>query len=143
MSVYNSSYSGANDSDRTIRAKQKLVRIITEEMKERGFKTWVKTEVPATFMDPKPLCYHLDIGVLFRSVKEFDFYHFFALEIDWSVGHCTLHHDKKDDLRDEAFIINKGIVTCRIPLEKIFEERVDEAAFSTSGYGVNSFPIIS
>jgi hypothetical protein len=128
LSIYNSTYSGAGDSDRTKRAKAKLERIIKEQMTERGFKTWIKTECPATFTEPRPMCYHLDMGVLFRRTTEFDFYHFFAVEID-DKSHRTLRHDKKDDLRDESFIINKGIVTCRIPIEKIFEERNDESKF--------------
>ena len=122
MSVYDASRSGFGDSDRTTRAKKKLERIITEQMRERGFKTFVKFEVPATFSEPSPICYHLDIGVLFRSIKEFDFYHYFCVEID-DKSHRTKRHDKKDDLRDDSFIIGRGIVTCRIPIEKIFEER--------------------
>jgi hypothetical protein len=127
VSEYDASHSGAGDSIRTTMAKHRLTRIITEQMRERGFKTWIKTEIPATFMDPRPMCYHLDMAVLFRAVKEFDFYHFFAVEIDSPIGHRTFRQDKKENLRDEAFLINRGIVTCRIPLEKISEERADEA----------------
>lgn len=126
MSVYDASHSGDNDSDRTITAKKRLERIITEQMRIRGFKTFIKFEVPAIFLEPKPVCYHLDLGVLFRSVSEYDFYHFIAIEID-DKGHRTLRHDKKDDARDDSFFTNKGIMTCRIPLEKIFEEKQDEA----------------
>lgn len=128
MSIYNSSYSGANDNERTRRAKTKLERIVREQMLVRGFKTWIKTEVPATFLDPRPVAYHLDLGVLFRSKTEFDFYHFFAVELDDS-GHATFRHENKDKLRDEAFFTNKGIVTCRVPIDKIFEEQRDESRF--------------
>jgi len=50
VSVYNSSYSGANDSDRTTRAKSILQKIIPQQMNERGFKTTIKTECPAIFI---------------------------------------------------------------------------------------------
>jgi hypothetical protein len=127
VSQYDSSHSGAGDSGRTTRAKAKLQRIITEQMRERGFKTYIKTEVPIIISDPKPVAYHLDMGVLFRSATEFDFYHFFAVEIDSPIGHRTTRQDKKESMRDEAFLVNRGIVTCRIPLEKVSEERADEA----------------
>lgn len=128
MSVYNSSYSGANDSDRTTRAKSILQKIIPQQMNERGFKTTIKTECPAIFIDPKPVAYHLDLGVLFRSKTEYDFYHFFAVEIDDS-AHATIRHERKDEQRDDSFFTSKGIVTCRIPIDKIFEEKKDESRF--------------
>ena len=128
MSVYDSSYSEANDSERTRRAKAILNQIITKHMAAAGYKTTIKTGCPATFIDPKPVCYHLDMGVLFRSKTEFDFYHFFALEVDDS-HHATLKHEKKDEARDDSFFTNKGIITCRIPIDRIFDEKKDEAQF--------------
>lgn len=128
MSIYNSSYSEANDNARTRRAKQILTQIITGGLSATGYKVMIKTGVPATFTDPKPVAYHLDMGILFRSKTEFDFYHFFGVEIDDS-HHTTLKHEKKDELRDESFFTNKGIITIRIPIDKIFDEKKDEYSF--------------
>lgn len=126
MSIYNSSLSGANDNERTRKAKSRMTKIIKEQMATRGFKTWIKEEVPFTVVDEyKPICYHLDLGILFRKVDEFDFYHFFGCEID-DKGHQSDKHGRKDDERDDAFLVNKGIVTCRIPIDYIFSERGDE-----------------
>lgn len=94
MSIYNSSYSEANDNARTRRAKQILNAIITKHMSAAGYKTTIKTGCPATFIDPKPVAYHLDMGILFRSKTEFDFYHFFGVEIDDS-HHATRTREKR------------------------------------------------
>lgn len=126
MSIYDSSYSGAHDNERTRRAKDKIQAIIKREMQNRGFKTWIKTEVPFTVIDPKPVCYHLDVGILFRKISEFDFYHFFGCEVD-DKGHQSDKHGRKDDQRDEDFLVNKGIVTARIPIDFIFSEGNEDA----------------
>lgn len=97
-------------------------------MKERGFKTTIKQEVPATFSEPKPVAYHLDLGILFRSKTEYDFYHFFAVEVDDS-SHDTVRHEAKDEQRDDSFFTNQGIITCRIPIDKVFDEKKDETRF--------------
>lgn len=117
MSIYDSSTPSRSDSFETKQAKRRIISVMEEQLNAKGFKTFIYTEVPATFTNPL-MCYHLDIGVLFRDKKEFDFYHFFAVEVDDST-HRTVTHEEKDDIRDDAFLINKGIVTCRIPLEKI------------------------
>lgn len=97
-------------------------------MAAAGYKTTIKTGVPATFTEPKPVCYHLDMGVLFRSKTEYDFYHFFGMEVD-DPHHATPRHEKKDEQRDDSFFTNKGIITIRIPIDKIFDEKKDEAQF--------------
>ncbi len=126
MSIYDGSRSGEGDSDRTSRAKARLTKIITEQMKARGYKVWIKEEVPATFLDTyKPVCYHIDLGVLVRNKTSDDEYHFIAIEID-DDSHATFRRERRDKIRDETFFNSKGIITCRIPLSKIFEERADE-----------------
>lgn len=128
MSIYDSSRSEQGDSERTKRAKLHLSLLVKNELTARGYKAEIKTGVPATFTEPKPVCYHLDLGVLFRSKKEFDFYHFMGIEIDDS-SHATLKHEKRDRTRDESFFNDKGIVTCRIGIDAIFQERQDSEKF--------------
>lgn len=113
MSIYDSSRPSAGDSGITTRAKTRLKRIVSEEFKKRGYKTTIHFECPATF-DKK---YHGDLGVLFRSVKDFDTYHFFIIEID-DPSHDTFRHENKDWQRDIDFR-KHGIITIRIKLSKI------------------------
>lgn len=114
MSVYDSSFSSAGDSDVTKRAKNRLYKLIKDGLLEKGFKTDVKFEVPATFQKK----YHGDIGVLMRSIKDWETYHFFIVEID-DPSHATVKHESKDDTRDDEFNKHHGIATIRIPLSKI------------------------
>lgn len=113
MSIYDSSYSSAGDSDVTKRAKIRLFNTIKTQLSRRGFKSVIKYEVPATFEKK----YHGDIGVLMRSVEHYDIYYFFIVEID-DPSHDTFRHENKDETRDEAFRTH-GITTIRIKLSKI------------------------
>lgn len=128
MSIYDSSLSGSHDNERTRKAKTYLQNIIKRQLTAKGFKCDVKTEVPATFTEPKPVAYHLDVGVLFRNPADFSFYHFFGCEIDDS-SHATFKREKRDRIRDESFFNTKGIVTCRIPIDKLYDEHKDEERF--------------
>jgi hypothetical protein len=114
MSIYDSSHTNSGDSRVTTRVKQSLINEIQHIFMEKGFKTWIKDEVPALFDLP----YTADIGVLFRSKKEFDFYHFFVIEID-GYGHGTANKDRKEAIRDTAFFDYNGIITIRIPIERL------------------------
>lgn len=114
MSIYDSSHTAAGDSEITSRVKQSLISNINNVFMEKGFKTWIKDEVPALFDLP----YTADIAVLFRSKSEFDFYHFFIVEID-GYGHATKNKDRKEALRDNTFFEFNGIPTIRIPLRRL------------------------
>ena len=111
----------AGDSDATTRAKRRMSMLITDQFKKQGYKTVIKYEVPCTFPEKK---YHADIGILFRSRQDFDFYHFFIIEIDGKVGHGTHRKDVREEARDNIFAseLGKGIATQRIPLGKIVGE---------------------
>lgn len=116
MSIYDSTNNISNESDRTTRVKLILTRIITNEMRNRGYKVDIREEVPAVIDGKK---YHADLGVMFRSKTEFDFYHFFIVEIDWVIGHETFRADRKERIRDFGFLNHYGITTVRIPLVKV------------------------
>lgn len=115
MSKYDATHPDTG-SDRTLRVKQILTKLITDEMKTRGYKTIIKEEVPCVIENKK---YHADLGVLTRSIKEHDFYFFFLMEIDWIIGHETYRQDRKERIRDDGFLLRYGIRTIRIPLAKV------------------------
>jgi hypothetical protein len=114
MSVYDASHTAEGDSEVTSRVKQSLINEIQHIFQQKGFKTWIKEECPALFDLP----YTADVGVLFRSKTEFDFYHFFIIEID-GYGHATKNKDRKERIRDDAFFNFNGIPTIRIPLRRL------------------------
>jgi len=114
VSQFDSSHTNAGDSEVTTRVKQSLINEIQHIFQEKGFKTFIKEECPALFDLP----YTADIGVLFRSKSEFDFYHFFIIEID-GYGHATKNKDRKEALRDNTFFEFNGIPTIRIPLRRL------------------------
>lgn len=113
MSIYDSSYSSAGDSDITKRAKIRIFNTIKTHLTRKGWKSVIKYEVPATFEKK----YHGDLGVIMRSTVHFDWYQFFIVEID-DPTHDTFKHEHKDYERDDAFY-NHGVLTIRIKLNKI------------------------
>jgi hypothetical protein len=116
MSIYDSTHSASGDSRATKRAKSILQKIIREQFKLKGFKVVdVKEEVPAFFDKP----YHADLAVLVRSFVQLDFYSFFIVEIDSSLGHRTPLKDRRDDERAVRFIHHSGIRTVRFNLEEV------------------------
>jgi hypothetical protein len=122
LSIYDASRPSSGDSKPTEKTKERLKVWITELFNKRGFRVWVKEEIPYISDDGDPRPYHLDLGVLTRNREMTDIYSFFGIELDWDTGHRSRINDRKDENKDKAFH-KIGVPILRIDMEDVYGKK--------------------